>query len=251
MTRAGLTGCHSLVAEIPGRIRKFLYILLMYTGLRALFNLWRERCCDDGGPTGQISGTAVDSEPLGKFDVFVHRRPAPIDATPNVRFGMISVRQRRSSINRWLYHYLLLTSHFGCGHLEVAYYETDDFVVFYGIRNILKSNVDRLGLRTVGDKLRLATHGENILVLQELASLLAMRELTTSFATGRECVRLAVRAELLNPQSQDLILSNLEKKYDRLHDRFSHSGLSLTESWRVSPAARFVADRFTRNESST
>ena len=73
-------------------------------------------------------------------------------------------------------------SHFGCGHLELAYVEKDDRLEIYAVRNIAKANASRLRLRQIFSSLKPITMEEEHLVLSKILSLLGDRGITCSLA---------------------------------------------------------------------
>lgn len=130
---------------------------------------------------------------------------------------MISVRQIRPRVNRALYRYLCLTGHFGCGHVELAFYERGGEVTIYGIRNIARANAHRLGLSRAADKLSIADTGESQTVLLAVLQALAKLGVTGRLAPPHECVDLAVNKRLLKPAASGLVLRTLLKRYAHLH----------------------------------
>lgn len=129
---------------------------------------------------------------------------------------MISARLILPGISGWLYSGLQLTSHFGCGHIEIAFYEDGNRVIVYGIRNIIDANAKRIGLKSQLQNLNLASESEAIQVLTKIIDALRKKGLTTLLATPQSCVELSVDPRLLHLKRQAKILAVLEKRYQRL-----------------------------------
>jgi len=188
-----------------------------YSGIRAIANRVLSGFCHRGVQIAPLHGTLVSSKKLGDIAIFVHSRGRPPSGAIEPTYGMISVRQQRPRISRLLYQYICLTSHFGLGHMEVAFYEQGRRITFYGVRNIARSNARRLGLTRLADKLRITKRDEELLVILEVARLLEAHGFVTEFAPSDECVSLSVCGSLLHPATQVRALGALKGKYDRLH----------------------------------
>ena len=201
----------------PGRIFdaafRIGYLCAMYSGLRAVSNRIQAlmtpplRSASLNRMTMQLPGgeTVV---------VAVHRRPtAPTDHRHS---GMISVRLVVSHVRHPLYSLFCLTSHFGCGHIEIAFYECEGRIVLYAVRNILKSNAERIGVGRLFEAFPLQANDDEISVLQQIREVLHQQGLETSFASPDECVALAVDNRLLHPARQARARAALKRKYTRL-----------------------------------
>ena len=196
------------------------YLAAIYSGLRAGVNVVRSGFCVRGVEAARrIQGAGISSLKLGDLVVGVHSRACPPSGTDEARYGMISVRLRRPSMPRLLYRYFCLTSHFGSGHLEIAFYERGQKITFYAVRNIARSNARRLGLTKMADQLRLTHYDEELELIMEAATLLERQGLVAQFAPAEECIDLAVCRRLLPPAGRARVLETLERKYERLHRR--------------------------------
>ena len=198
-------------------IHRWYYLAATYTGLRAVGNQLRSRFSPLGDRIGAIDGARLDCGELGELLVSIDPRPRPPTGSGEASFGMISLRQRVPRISRLAYRYFCLTSHFGNGHVEVAFYQEGHRVTFYGVRNIARSNARRLGLRRMADRLRLMARDEEVEVVVALARLLEGQGLATSFARADECVDLSVCRQLLHPASQVRALHCLGRMYENLN----------------------------------
>ena len=193
---------------------RWAYILCVYTGIRAAFNRLRSWLDRGETPVSRLHRARIRPGGLGRMNVFVHSRPRPRSTQRAAHFGMISVRQERPSVGRILYRYLCLTSHFGCGHVEVAFYEAGGQVTFYAVRNTARSNAARVGWGDVSE--RLGAPGEDVRILRTLTLKLERVGLSARFAPASECVELAVNRRLIDPRSLRRTTAALEKKYRRL-----------------------------------
>ncbi len=200
-------------------IHRRWYMVATYSGIRAFANRLLSAFCPRDVQTARLHGTLVSSKTLGNIAIFVHSRGRPRSGADEANYGMISVRQQRPRMSRLLYRYFCLTSHFGLGHVEIAFYEQGRRITFHGVRNIARSNARRLGLTKLADKLLLTKRDEEILVIFEVARLLEAHGFVTQLARSDECVSLSVCGSLMHPATQVRALSALKGKYDRLHRR--------------------------------
>jgi len=197
------------------------YFLAMYSGLRAVGNRLRSAAVATTSAVSQLHGMAIASPGLGSLLVQVHFRVRPASATIDGVFGILSLKQAVPTVGRWSYRYLCATSHFGCGHLEVAFFERHGTVTFYGIRNMASANARRLGLQGLSSRLRLVRAGENEQVLALLARCLQEQGLVTKHARPQDCLALAVDDRLLPPANQAQAKRSLYRKYQKLSEVFA------------------------------
>jgi hypothetical protein len=207
--------------SIPERtlmaMHRLWYMVAIYSGIRAFANRVLSAFRHRGVQIAPLHGTLVSSKKLGNVAIFVHSRGRPPSGASEVTYGMISIRQERPRISRLLYQYFCLTSHFGLGHMEVAFYEQGRRITYYGVRNIARSNARRLGFTRLADKLRLTKRDEELLVISEVSLLLETHGFVAQFARSDECVSLSVCGSLLHPATQMRALDAIKSKYDRLH----------------------------------
>ena len=85
-----------------------------------------------------MSSLTFDDSSLARIRVHGKRRPA--NGCSSAKYGMISLELIHSGVHPLLDRILRLMSHFGCGHLELAYMEKDDRLEIYAVRNIAKAN---------------------------------------------------------------------------------------------------------------
>ena len=113
-----------------------------------------------------------------------------------------------------------MTSHFGCGHIEIAFYEKAGRVGFYGVRNTARSNAHRPGGLETAKKLLLVRRDEARVLIREVAPLFEEHGLVTGVAAAHECAALSVDGRLLHPDpdpdSESRALDSLRRKYEKL-----------------------------------
>lgn len=198
-------------------MHRYWYVVATYSGIRAFANRVLSWFCHRAVLIAPLHGTQISSKKLGKFVIFVHSRGRPPLGAIEPAYGMISIRQQRPRVSWLFYQYFCLTSHFGSGHIEVAFYQHGRRITFYGVRNIARSNARRLGLTRLADKLQMTKKDEELVVILEIARLLEAHGFVTEFAPADECVKLSVSGNLLHPATQVCALGALKGKYDCLH----------------------------------
>lgn len=205
--------------SILNALCRWTYLVAAYCGIRAVFNRIRSAFCVSSCHVARLHGTQSRSGTFGDMSIFVHPRPSPRSLSQDVHFGIISIRLQRPRIGRLLYWYIGLTSHFGCGHMEIAFYERRGNVTFYGVRNIARSNARRIGWSKIAQRLVLAQGDEEVLLIHEIVRLLEQSGCVTTLAAVPDCVKLSVCDRLLHPDSQLRAVRALSKKYQRLQRR--------------------------------
>ncbi len=195
------------------------FVACVFTGLRAGFNRVRARLRRRPALGSRLHGARVEVGTLGPMRLQVHRRPRPDAARVAADFGMISARQERPRVKRALYCYLALTSHFGSGHLEVAFYEARGQVTIYAVRNTAQSSARRLGWKEVVG--HLGSKGDDLRLVRALATLFEREGVSLGVASGAECVELALTARLVAPRALQGTRASLERKYRHLHRALS------------------------------
>ena len=198
-------------------IHRWWYLVATYAGIRAVANGVLSRFAPLVGEIAMIQGLNVSSERLGDIVVFVHSRRCPPALRGKADFGMISMRLEQPKIPRLLYWYFCRTSHFGVGHMEVAFYQQGRRVTIHAVRNTARSNASRLGLRRIADKLMLVERDEEVQVVLAVAELLENHGFVTRLARSDECVNLSVSRRLLDPAAQTRTLEALQRSYELLH----------------------------------
>ena len=191
------------------------YLVAMYCGVRAVFNRIRSRKYIDGCQLARLHRTRLRSETLGDLMLFVHARPGPPSFSGKANFGMISVQQRHPKLGALLYWYLCLTSHFGRGQMEIAFYEKQGRVILYALRNTAASNAFRLGWYDISKKLTLAKRDD--VAMRVVMQHLERSDFVTRLAAVSECLSLSVSDWLLSPASRLRALGAMKKKYSQLH----------------------------------
>ena len=194
------------------------YILAMYTGARAAYNrsrnafLTQPKAAVIDGQRRRLTHTAV-------LLIRVHARIPPHSLPPDRRAGMVSIKVASPGISRALYALLCVTSHFGCGHVEIAFYEENGCVVFYGLRNTLKANAERLGSRFLPRTNFPRNRDDEIAILNEVSRILESNGLKTSLAAPGDCVKLSVNDILLHPERRHKTMDSLQNLYARIWKR--------------------------------
>jgi hypothetical protein len=205
-------------------MKRILYLFAMYSGLRAAFNRWRSSCLP------QPIAKRLDHRefPLNTNIVVrirVHARYNPRLKGSECIPGMFSVSLVTPGIHPITYRLWQLTSHFGCGHIELAFFEEQGVVHLYAVRNILRSNMERAGFRTLSNRLALANERDEIMVLKQIMQLLDYDGLPAVIESPEVCVDLAVTESLLDPQTCQRSIQTLLRKYRRINKRVEIKGV--------------------------
>jgi hypothetical protein len=192
-----------------------VYLFAMYTGIRAAAN--RARSVFLPVPVASvIDGATIRLDESEHFRVRVHAKLPPSRSGGARVGGMISVYLVHPGISRSLYSLLRVSSHFGCGHFELAFYEEDDRLCVFAVRNMLRSNLHRLGCSAYLGDFSLGTERDEIIVLARVFDELRTHGLEAYLAPPAECVNLAVSPRLIKPQTRDRAVTALTRKYERL-----------------------------------
>ncbi|MCA9001997.1 MAG: hypothetical protein KDB61_08745 [Planctomycetes bacterium] len=213
-------------ARIQRHASPLLYRLGMYSGLRALRN--RARALAEQRPQGAhaLHGMRVPLGDLGEGILAVHARPRPAGAPPEARFAMVSARQVRPTLPSLTYRYWLLTSHFGCGHVELGFYELQGRWVFFGARNMALANAVRLGLSGKG----LGHSADSSLdLIRACQTLLARNGVPTRWAEPSECARLSLHPQLVHHDQRQRVERQIKRRYatwQRRLESYDSSSLS-------------------------
>ncbi len=196
-------------------MRRLLFLFYVYTGMRAVSNrLWEPFLPDVR--LRELDGTMFSIEEFGKAKIRVNRRRLPKQALNGISAGMISVALVTPGISKLAYAALLLTSHFGLGHIEVAFYENKNEVVIYAVRNIIEANLKRFGLYRFFSTLKLSDRDDEARVLQQIVDELKIRDIQLTFASPEECVQFAVQPELIESQRRRQVTKSIRRNYKRL-----------------------------------
>jgi len=196
-------------------VTRALYLLAMYSGARAAFNQARSFFLPK--PRASIlDGETLQLDEFNQAKVCVNARTPPKAIGPGRNAGMISVYLVNPGISHFFYALLRLTSHFGCGHIEIAFYEENGDICFFAIRNILRSNIDRIGCDDIFRNLKLSRDNDEIVILREIIYKFGKRHINTCFATPEACVALAVAESLLSPKKRDRSIQALNHRYRRM-----------------------------------
>ncbi|MBL4771504.1 MAG: hypothetical protein JKY61_10275, partial [Planctomycetes bacterium] len=169
--------------------------------------------------TALLHGATLEIPGLGPMRLAVHPRPTPKGEDPHRNFAIISARQLNRKTQRLAYAYLLCTSHFCCGHLELACYEKNGALTFFGVRNMVLANASRF----TGHALKIKQLGTAESTPTDFAracqSALTTLGIPTTWTSPAECVRLSVQPNLIPPADCIRVQRNLTARYERLHAR--------------------------------
>jgi len=189
----------------------------MYSGLRAFLNRVKSRALTLDPKLEALSGANISSEELGEWTLHIHSRVRPKAANAVGRFGVISLQQLAPPVGGLVYSFFCSTSHFGRGHVEVAFFETEDEVSYYGIRNIASANAHRLGLKGLSSRFRLSKSGEDAMVLRFVSRALEENGFSVKHATAHDCINFTIDNRLLPNGGEEKVRNLLHQKYHRLH----------------------------------
>jgi hypothetical protein len=214
------SAARSIASPKDSSVKRGLYLLAMYSGLRAAFNRIRSGFLRQ--PRSRLLDAQVLMLPTGQqTKLRVHARcVAKFRGTERIA-GMISVVWSEPGIHPSVYWLWQLTSHFGCGHVELAFFEERGVVHFYAVRNILRSNLERIGFQQLSRRLPGTTENSEIMVIKTVCQTLQDRGLDVVFLPPHDCVSLAVTESLLDPKQNGRCFSALLRKYRRIFKRVS------------------------------
>ena len=193
------------------------YYLGMYSGLRAFLNRTNSRALALDSKLEALNGASIFSEDLGEWAFYIHPRIRPSVASGCGNFGVFSLQLLSTNIAGWAYSFFCSTSHFGCGHFEIAFFENEGEVTYYGIRNIASANARRLGLNRLSTRFRLARSGEDVLMLHFVSRFLEEKGFVAKHATAHDCINLTVDNRLLPYGGEAKVRDSLYQKYQRLY----------------------------------
>ena len=196
-------------------MKRMLYLLAVFTGVRAMFNRVHGLFLP-GLRVAKLDGEVVQFDEYGPVRIRVNARPAPGILESEANVGMISLSLVSPGISRLLYALLRLTSHFGCGHVEIAFYEEQGRVTCFAIRNIVRSNMDRLRVGGYLDGLKFSRDHDEVVLLKRVLCELESAGFKTAFASPDKCVSLAVNPALICNGQRSRATETLRRKYRRI-----------------------------------
>lgn len=200
--------------KISSSLYRWTYIAAMYSGTRVLFNRIGNMLCRSDLLLSGLHDTELHTESNEGILFFVHRRPRPKSFSGKANFGMISLKQTHPKIHPLLHWYFCLTSHFGCGQTEIAFFEEHNKVKLYALRNTAASNVFRLGWADMARQLKLANRDD--VVMRLVINHLEDKGIASVLASTSECVDLAVSNLLLSPGSREQTISAIKRRHSQL-----------------------------------
>lgn len=193
---------------------RLLFLLAVYSGLRAVYN--RFRCLRLRAPLASaIDGETIRLRNHEPCRIRVHARKNRMPGTADAS-GMISVAVCNPGISKLVYGFYLGTSHFGFGHIEIAFFERDGVTVLFAVRNIIRSNVERFGGKTPKG-LKLLNERDELSAVRAVVHELELRGLGVVFAEPETCVAMAVSPNLISPNRREAAIKALTKKYRRIN----------------------------------
>lgn len=206
--------------KLTAAIVRSVYVIAMYTGFRAVAN--RARSVFLPVPrSAVIDGATIQFDESASVSVRVHARIPPTPGGEELAAGMISVYLQQPGIPRGVYSLLRVSSHFGCGHIELAFVEENSTVCVYAVRNMLRSNLHRVGCGGCFRDLPLGTETDEAIVLARIFDELRRHGLIACLASPAECVNLAMSPRLLRPETRDRAIKTLTSKYERMARRIA------------------------------
>ncbi|MFT7678007.1 MAG: hypothetical protein ACI8QC_001993 [Planctomycetota bacterium] len=199
-----------------------IYSLGRYTGLRAVLNKQRAKDLalpDNAQPWCGRTLTVPGFAPMG---IELHPRRSPLGQTSTRRFFMLSARMTQPKIAAWRYAYLLRTSHFGCGHMELACYEEHGLWAVHGIRNMAADTAQALRWTRTAEALRTNAGPTDVAFLRCLIEALQATGLPARLLPALECVQLSVNPELLPASHRPKRMQALVRRYEGLHEELAN-----------------------------
>lgn len=192
-----------------------------YTGLRAILNKQRVRGLALPDHARVWSGRTLMIPGLGPMSLELHPRRSPLDQAATRLFFMLSARMAQPKIAAWRYAYLLRTSHFGCGHIELACYEEHGVWAVHGIRNIAADTAQVVGWSRTARALRTSAGPSDADFLRCFFKALRASGLEARLLPALECVQLSVNPELLPATDRPRRMQALVRRYEGLHEELA------------------------------
>lgn len=212
----------TVIACWKNRLCRFLFLFYVYSGARTIFNRVRSWGFDDPRML------EIDRVRIPVADTFgvirIHSRGFPKGLQRASAAGMMSIYLESPGIPKPLYRLALLTSHFGCGHIEIAFFECGDQVVLYAIRNMLAANIKRFRMASWFDHLKLNQGEDDAAVLREVIELLEKKRIDHSFASPDDCVKFSVLPFLIAPHRLEKTKEAIRRNYKRTIRLSGHKG---------------------------
>jgi len=176
----------------------FVHLFGVYSGMRAAVNRIRALTLPTPGPSAALDHCTLDVPGQGRWKLRVHRR----SSGPQGLSGIVSARRVRSPLAPWLYRYLCLCGHFGCGQVELGFCEQTGRIRVYAVRNTALSCALRLGWKRAARQL--APRRETALfdLVYAIVDRWRGQGVRVSVPTPEECVRLSVNPLLLHPERE-------------------------------------------------
>lgn len=200
---------------------RLAYCLLRYTGLRAILNKQRAKGLGLPSSAQAWSGRTLMVPEYGPMSLELHRRRSPPGQAASRCFFMLSARMAQPDVAAWRYTYLLRTSHFGCGHMELACYEEHGGWAVHGIRNMAADAAQAVRWTRTARALRTTAGPTDADFLGCLFEALRETGLEARLLPAAECVRLSVNPELLPATNRPKRMQALVRRYEGLHEELA------------------------------
>ncbi|HIF40783.1 MAG TPA: hypothetical protein EYQ74_06775 [Planctomycetes bacterium] len=180
------------------RLSLTVHLLGVYSGVRAAVNRIRALTLQTPGLSAVLDHCTLDVPSQGRWHLRVHRRCSG----PQGLSGIVSARRVRSPLASWLYRYLCLCGHFGCGHVELGFCERAGRIRVYAVRNTALSCAQRLGWKRAARRLTPRRETALFDLVHAVVDQWRGQGLRVSVPTPEECVRLSVNPLLLHPERE-------------------------------------------------
>lgn len=191
-------GARALSRLFLHRMTLTVHLFGVYSGLRAAVNRIRALTLPTLGPSAALDKCTLDVPGHGRWELRVHRRPSGLRGLS----GIVSARRVRSPLAPWLYRYLCLCGHFGCGQVELGFCEQAGGIRVYAVRNTALSCAQRLGWNRVARQLTPRRETALFDLVLAIVDRWRCQGLRVSVPTAEECVRLSVNPLLLHPERE-------------------------------------------------
>jgi hypothetical protein len=200
---------------------RIAYRIGRYSGLRALRNRRRAASLELPGSALAWHGRTLKIPLFGDMQIQLHPRLNPPGQPAARRFFMLSARLNTPNISRWRYAYLLHTSHFGYGHMELACYEEDGRWAVYGLRNMAADTAHSLGWARTARALGTSAGLTDASFLGYVLTALQDSGLEARLLPAAECVQLSVTPELIAQAHRAERTQALVRRYEGLHQELA------------------------------
>ncbi len=197
------------------RLVMTVYLFGVYSGVRAAVNRIWALILPAPRLSAVLDHCTLDVPGQGRWHLRIHRR----SSGPQGLSGIVSARRVHSPLAPWLYRYLCLCGHFGCGHVELGFCERAGRVRVYAVRNTALSCAQRLGWNRVARQLTPRRETALFDLACYIVDQCRAEGLHVSVPTPEECMRLSVNPVLLHPARERHHREVLRARAERLRLR--------------------------------